>query len=57
MVLSSFGQFKQFGQTLQAGLSKLGYPSPFSYMQESSVSGVSFSTGQPFVLALLVILM
>ncbi|PIT13864.1 RHS repeat domain-containing protein [Snodgrassella alvi] len=44
----SFGQFKQFGQTLQAGLSKLGYPSSVSYMQGSSVSGVSFSTGQPF---------
>ncbi|MED9649857.1 hypothetical protein RCN49_07995 [Escherichia marmotae] len=29
-------------------MSKLGYPGAVSYMQGSSVSGVSFSTGQPF---------
>ncbi|AIA48815.1 RHS family protein [Serratia sp. FS14] len=45
---NSFGQFKQFGEALQAGMSKLGYPGTVSYMQGSSVSGVSFSTGQPF---------
>ncbi|MEF9709614.1 RHS repeat-associated core domain-containing protein, partial [Escherichia coli] len=37
----SYGQFNQFGQTLQAGMSKLGYPGAVSYMQGSSVSGVS----------------
>nr|WP_250325955.1 RHS repeat-associated core domain-containing protein [Morganella morganii] len=45
---NSFGQLKQFGQALQAGISKTGYPRAVSYMQGSSVSGVSFSTGQPF---------
>ncbi|WP_238393741.1 hypothetical protein [Serratia sp. 3ACOL1] len=44
----SFGQFKQFGEGLQGGLSKSGYPGAVSYMQGSSVSGVSFSTGKPF---------
>ncbi|WP_321788560.1 RHS repeat-associated core domain-containing protein [Paraburkholderia sp. J94] len=44
----SFGQFKQFGQALQAGLSKAGFPGATSYMQGSATSGVSFSTGQPF---------
>ncbi|WP_421079802.1 RHS repeat domain-containing protein [Serratia marcescens] len=36
---NSFGQFKQFGEALQAGMSKLGYPGTVSYMQGSSVSG------------------
>ncbi|HGE6713905.1 TPA: RHS repeat-associated core domain-containing protein, partial [Serratia marcescens] len=45
---NSFGQFKQSGEALQAGMSKLGYSGAVSYMQGSSVFGVSFSTGQPF---------
>ncbi|WP_223881728.1 hypothetical protein [Affinibrenneria salicis] len=43
-----FGQFNQFGQALQAGMSKLGFPGAVSYMQGSAVSGVSFSTKVPF---------
>ncbi|VWB48647.1 RHS repeat-associated core domain-containing protein [Burkholderia lata] len=44
----SFGQFNQFGQALQAGLSKAGYAGAASVMQGSAASGISFSTKEPF---------
>lgn len=44
----SFGQFNQFGQALQAGLSNAGFHNAISFMQGSSVSGFSFNTGTAF---------
>ena len=44
----SFGQFKQFGEAAQAGLSKAGYPNATPFMQGSAVTGRSFETGEPF---------
>ncbi|WP_338846789.1 DUF6861 domain-containing protein [Massilia sp. W12] len=45
---SSYGQFKQFGEAAQAGLTKAGYPNTQFYMQGSAATGVSFETKAPF---------
>ncbi|GAL87795.1 RHS repeat-associated core domain-containing protein [Sporocytophaga myxococcoides] len=44
----SFGQFKQFGTTIQAGLAKLGYKNTNLYMQGSSITARSAETGELF---------
>ncbi|CAA0149672.1 RHS repeat domain-containing protein [Tenacibaculum maritimum] len=44
----SFGQLKQFGQQIQGTLARAGFKDTGVFMQGSSVSGRSYSTGVPF---------